>query len=60
MKTKTKISMDEATIQKINEALEKQPIGQEKLKNAQKLVEKGVLSLENIENTLKKTKKSKI
>lgn len=59
METKTKITLDEETIQRINEAIDKKPIGQDKLASAKKLVEKGVLTMENLEKAEQKAKSEK-
>ncbi len=59
METKIKAILDEETIQRINEALDKKPIGQDKLARAKKLVEKDILTLENIEKAAQKAKLEK-
>jgi hypothetical protein len=57
MLTKTATSLSPEEIEKMEALLDKKPIGQDKLVNAKKLAEKGVLTLENIAKVAKKTKK---
>jgi hypothetical protein len=57
MNTTLNTKLTPEQILKLEKVLDKKPIGQDKLENAKKLVEKGVLTIENLNNVKLPAKK---